>query len=180
VALHKATDWSTVEGWKRLYDFNRGGEICDYESVRFRETPVLHNMRDIEVRATMHFLIKSKKKVEQSSKVKLHLLVLFCFLFGGGSIYLMASAISNKNGKMSIQKISFPAYAVSQHSAASLENRYILTESEHQNIERFKHYMDTLQQSSLGRLKYDSIMKLRPGLMDSIFFIEHLYHEQLK
>jgi hypothetical protein len=117
-------------------------------------------------------------KLPQS--VKLYSLVVFCFLFGGGSVYLIVHAIGNKTQKLFIEKMSFPAYVIEKDSTAYLKQVPLLTEKEYQNIQRFKHYMDSLQRTPAGKATYDSIIKARPGLMDSIAFIEHLYHEQLK
>lgn len=120
-------------------------------------------------------------KAEKLSKnTKLYSLIIFCFLFGGFSIYIIVSAIGNNAEKLTIEKMSFPAYAIAEDSTTSVKQLPILSEKEHQNIERFKRYMDSLQKTPVGRLKYDSIIKTRPGLMDSIAFIEQLYNEQLK
>lgn len=120
-------------------------------------------------------------KAERLSRnAKLFWLILFCFLFGGGSIYIIVHAVGNKTKKLLIEKMSFPAYAISEDSTVSSMALPILTEKEHQNIERFKRYMDSLQKTRTGKPKYDSIINTRPGLMDSIAFIEQLYHDQLK
>lgn len=64
ITLNKATDWSTVGGWKKKYNFNEGGEYSDYESVRKLEMPFLYSMRNVEIRATMHLILLNHKKVE--------------------------------------------------------------------------------------------------------------------
>lgn len=115
-----------------------------------------------------------------SQSVKLYSLVLFCFLFGGGSIYLIVNAIGDNTERLFIEKMSFPAYAIEKDSTAYLKQLPLLTEKEYQNIQRFKQYMDSLQRTPTAKTTYDSIIKARPGLMDSIAFIEHFYHEQLK
>ena len=40
--------------------------------------------------------------------------------------------------------------------------------------------MDSLTRSENGTIIYDSIVKARPGLMDSVLFIENIYQSQLK
>jgi hypothetical protein len=40
--------------------------------------------------------------------------------------------------------------------------------------------MESLSRSAKGRLEFDSIIKARPGLMDSIKEIEQLYYLQSK
>ena len=65
IELHKAVDWSTVGGWKLRLNFTEGGKYFDYESVRNIEMLTLYNMRNIEIRATMHFLLFNKKNIQE-------------------------------------------------------------------------------------------------------------------
>ncbi|ULT38451.1 hypothetical protein KRR40_25400 [Niabella defluvii] len=54
-----------------------------------------------------------------------------------------------------------------------------MSEAEYSRIKRFRVYMDSLARSPAGRTLYDSIIYHRPGLMDSVRFIEN-YYQQLK
>jgi len=63
VALYRALDWTKVDKWYKT-DINGKEKFSDYESIRGLEMQTLYDMSSIEVRATMHFLLLNKKKVE--------------------------------------------------------------------------------------------------------------------
>jgi hypothetical protein len=63
IALHNSVDWSIVKGWRKRLNFHEGGGYCDYETVRELEMLILYDMRNVEIRATMQFLLLNKKKV---------------------------------------------------------------------------------------------------------------------
>jgi len=107
-------------------------------------------------------------------------LALFCLFFGGSSIYIIIRAIDNPSGKIRIEKVSFPKYATGREPISTFHPVPVLTEKQYRNIQRFKEYMDSLQTSKTGKVKFDSIMKARPGLMDSVDFIEQVYRKQIK
>lgn len=46
----------------------------------------------------------------------------------------------------------------------------------YKRLQEFRSYMDSLRVYS--KQVYDSIMHARPGLMDSVFFLEQIYSEQ--
>ncbi|NII26643.1 hypothetical protein HB364_16255 [Pseudoflavitalea sp. X16] len=69
VSLQKAVDWSTVSGWRKRH-FNEGGEECEYEEVRYLEMLELYDMRNVEIRTTMHFLLLNNLKVEDYYNLK--------------------------------------------------------------------------------------------------------------
>lgn len=64
VELYNAVDWSKVNRWSMIHNFNDSGEYCEYEKVRHLEMKTLYDMRNVEIRATMHFLILNKKKIK--------------------------------------------------------------------------------------------------------------------
>jgi hypothetical protein len=49
-----------------------------------------------------------------------------------------------------------------------------------ERIRWFRHFLDSLRQSESGNTIYDSLAHTRPGLLDSLAFIEHAYQLQLK
>ncbi|MFT3749148.1 MAG: hypothetical protein QM768_12555 [Agriterribacter sp.] len=121
------------------------------------------------------------QQVERYSKrSKQILLAIFCILFGSSSTYIIVRAIENPSGRVSIEKMSFPAYATGTDTTSTFQPTPVLTESQYRNIQRFKKYMDNLQTTTAGKIKYDSIIKARPGLIDSIVFIEQIYRQQVK
>lgn len=120
---------------------------------------------------------QAEKYSKQSKQI---LLVIFCLLFGGGSIFIMVRAIENPSEKLKIEKMSFPGYATGADTSSTFQPTAVLTEKQYRNIQRFKRYMDSLQNTTAGKIKYDSIIKARPGLIDSIVFIEQIYQQQVK
>lgn len=62
LTLNKSSDWSTVGGWRKRY-FNQGEGPFDYEDVRHLEMLTLYDMRNVEIRATMHFLLLNNLKI---------------------------------------------------------------------------------------------------------------------
>lgn len=120
------------------------------------------------------------KAEKYSKRSKQICLALFCLLAGGGSIYIAIRAIKNPTAKMRIEKTSVPGYATENDTINSFQPSAVLTEEQYHNIQRFKKYTDSLQTTKAGKVKYDSILKARPGLTDSIDIIEQVYHLQVK
>jgi len=58
-------DWSKIDTWYKLYNFEDRSSYCSYEEVRRLELPVLYRMKDIQTRATMQLLIEAGKKVNE-------------------------------------------------------------------------------------------------------------------
>lgn len=119
---------------------------------------------------TEHFSVPSKKIS----------LVAFCILFGGFSIYIIINSfIDNKSNLLSIHHITMPAYT-NQSGDERLNSNNIISKQEYEHIQAFKHYMDSLQSNSEGKIIYDSIIQARPHLMDSIHLVENMYQSQSK
>src|SRR5687767_12182579 len=101
-------------------------------------------------------------------------------MFGGLSVYALVGALGDpgnsekgmQHGKLVVPKYFDPTYCESKDPSAG--DRAII------RINSFKKYMDSLSKSSQARLVYDSILKARPGLMDSIQIIEEIYYSQSK
>ena len=56
--------------------------------------------------------------------------------------------------------------------------RPVINEREFKRIHSFKVYLDSLQTTSKGKLKFDSLLSARPHLTDTINYLENLYYEQ--
>lgn len=56
----------------------------------------------------------------------------------------------------------------------------ILTQDDYDKLQKFRHYMDSLRTHESGKIKYDSILKARQGLMDSIGILENIYLSRQK
>lgn len=104
------------------------------------------------------------------------MLILFVITTGGYCIYLAVGAFINpKSDSVKIGRIRRPQNAVEAGdiNRASIE----ISAEEYYRIRRFRLYMDSLARSPSGKLEYDNITSRRPGLMDSIRFIEHYYQQ---
>lgn len=106
------------------------------------------------------------------------LLILFVLSMSTYSIYVVANAITRRSrNAISITSIKKPDH-VTETGEAPIEGAEI-SESEHNRIKKFRLYMDSLVRSPSGKIRYDSITSQRPGLMDSVRFMEN-YFQQLK
>ena len=114
-----------------------------------------------------------------SARAKRFWLAIFCLVFGGFSIYAFIGAFrSDEHPSRSVKpaQLSVPKY----YDQKEINNDPVVTESDMMRIGSFKKYMDSLQRSVKGKVIHDSILKARPGLMDSIQLIEQLYYSQSK
>ena len=106
------------------------------------------------------------------------LLMLFVFAGGTSSIYIAMSSFTPGKGKAPpITPIKKPKHVIETGEAMVISTK--LSEDEYSRIKKFRLYMDSLARSPGGQRIYDSIIASRPGLMDSVRFIED-YYQQLK
>ena len=122
----------------------------------------------------------SARTINLNKKAKQFYLIIFCLVFGGLSLYAFIGAFSSSEraGKsIKPDQVSVPKY----YDRTSTEIKVpTVSDKEIKRIDRFKKYMDSLNHSVKGKAKYDSILKARPGLMDSIKAIEQFYYSQSK
>ena len=115
-----------------------------------------------------------------SRKSLLLLLLTFTALSGGYSIYLIGQSFSNRQANaFSVTAIKKPGL-VTKSGDAKLQKEMIISETDYQRIIRFRGYMDSLARSPAGKAVHDSILLSRPGLPDSIRYIEEIYQSQTK
>jgi hypothetical protein len=120
------------------------------------------------------FMSKSVNKVS-AKRLKIWLIV-FCLLGGGFSIYLITGSIfQSKISEFKIEAINVPK--VSNHES-NLRSEQFVDEDFYKAIESFDQFMDSLRQTKLGLKIYDSISKVRPGLLDSIKLLKQNYKSQ--
>jgi hypothetical protein len=110
-------------------------------------------------------------------KIKL-ILISFCFVIGGYSVLLIIEGLIKDDYKPdgfngSKQKLSI--HFKSGNSQIVDPAKYI-NEETFRKIEQFKNYMDSLKKQN-GYL-YDSIIKARPLLLDSVLKLEEIYFSQ--
>ena len=111
-----------------------------------------------------------------SIKAKQFCLLAFCLGFGGFSIYAFIGVYKGNHKTMKPSQVSVPKY----YDRTGTEVREPpITEGNIKRINQFKKYMDSLIKSENGQAIYDSILKARPNLMDSILEVEMLYEYKI-
>ena len=119
-----------------------------------------------------------KRTEKFSRRTWIVLLILFVLSISTYSVYLTASAFTKKGSNaITITPINKLKHAT-ETGDAPIETAEV-SEAEYSRIKRFRVYMDSLARSPSGKILYDSIISHRPGLMDSVRFIEN-YYQQLK
>lgn len=121
------------------------------------------------------FAVYMGKKTERLSiRSKKISLFLFCILSGGYSVLTIGEALfglKRKHPSLTPAQVTVPKY---YNKTGSDEAAPMVTATDKMMIKRFKTYMDSLKSSPGGRPVYDSILRARPGLTDSITFFEQL------
>lgn len=113
-----------------------------------------------------------------SPKAKKYCLLLFCLLSVGCSLYLIIeSFIGTSKKNIGVAPIDVPVHAA-QNGEKYTRSFLLITKKEFERIARFHHYVDSLGRSAAGIKIRDSLLSLRPGLMDSIRVVEKLYQLQ--
>jgi hypothetical protein len=114
-----------------------------------------------------------------SPRIKRWVVILFFFFGTGGSVLLIAGSIFHKDVHPAsrITRIQFPKH-ITRDAPRSVKNG--IPETEFQKIEKFKKQVDSLSSTFSGRKKRDSILRSRPGLLDSILQFEKIYRLQKK
>lgn len=110
-------------------------------------------------------------------------IVLICMLLTGGAycFYLVISVFDHnkKPASYSVSRISIPEYT-GQNGDNKISKHSAISKKEFERIHRFHLYLDSLAQSPSSRKLYDSIIRGRPGLLNSIIIIENIYQSQTK
>lgn len=111
-----------------------------------------------------------------TTKAKTVWLTVFCVAFGGFSIYAFVGAFEDRKA-IKPSQVSVPKhYDITEPKT----RQQPVSEKDIKRIHRFKKHMDSLHLSPGGKIVYDSILKTRPGLMDSIQAMEEIYYSQSK
>ena len=112
-----------------------------------------------------------------SIKSKKLILLLFIIAFTSISILIIVNATVNKKNSIGIKQISKPSSAKSNEDiTTSIDS--VIKEKDYKRIELYKSYLLQLRNDSINRNKFDSIMLLRPHLLDSISLFEKMYLSQ--
>lgn len=113
-----------------------------------------------------------------SRKAKKWCLVLFCLFSIGCSLYLLIESFTGASKEsLIVAPINVPKYST-QTGEETTRSLHLITKKEFERFARFHHYVDSLGRNATGAKIRDSLLSLRPGLMDSIRVIEKLYQLQ--
>ncbi len=116
--------------------------------------------------------LQQKTNGFSSKRVKIFLLV-FCLIFLSVSIIVMYQSFKKDNTNF---------YFISPIRTIPLLKeqriRPAINEQEFKRIHSFKMYLDSLQTTAKGKLKFDSLLSTRPHLTDTINYLENIYYEQ--
>ena len=118
--------------------------------------------------------VRSEHVSLQSKRV---CLFVFCLLFGSISICIIIKSIADRQSTISIHAITVPSN-IDKSNNGLRQDQAIVSQKEFHRIELFKSYIDSLQESITGKHLYDSILKARPHLIDSILLLENMYEVQ--
>ena len=131
-------------------------------------------------KARQHFANYLSKKTANVSYARLkNYLLLFCIICSAISTFLLIHPFISGNSTSPVvtSQIRFPIHAYRPNLRPVPEDS-IITYHKHQRILQFEGYLDSLKYSAVSRNEYDSIMKLYPGLRDSITHLKQLYQNQ--
>lgn len=150
-----------------------------------------HPAKEKVAKRIASFLLKTQSKFAAvmnnqtknipSKKMKI-LLIVFCLLGGGFSLFLTLEAVlkpDREQPAFKIEPVSVPKHYDQSDDEELRSDQYIDNET-YQQIQAFEQYMDSLQRTPTGVQTRDSILQARPGLMDSIRMLKEIYNYQQK
>ena len=122
------------------------------------------------------------KRTEKLSSSTMKFILIIFFLSGSSlSVYFIITAFSRKElpKAIKIDRLSIPHY-YNRNGDESTQPDFFISKQEHEEMQAFRNYMDSLHRNNKGIQIYDSIMLNRPGLMDSVDKLEQIYQQQLQ
>lgn len=114
-----------------------------------------------------------QKTNEFSSKKVKKILLVFCLICLSVSILVVYQSFKLDNTNIYFIRTIRTIPLLKEHRIPPLFN-----EKEFKRIHSFKVYLDSLQTTAKGKLKFDSLVSTRPHLTDTINYLENLYYEQ--
>ncbi|QGK73545.1 hypothetical protein [Flavobacterium sp. SLB02] len=132
-------------------------------------------------------LLKQKWAREMSritSGLSREKLIVFLLVFTGLSsaislVILYRGLVSGTSSVISMDRIS---ERIQPHERViKIERKsFFISPAEYKSITGARQYLDSLKASAEGKTSYDNIMHRRPGLLDSLIFIENYYKSNVK
>ena len=157
---------------------------------RKKDKETSHPVKEKAAKGIAQFLLKTQSKFADimnnltkhipSKKMKI-ILIAFCLLGSGFSLYLVGEALlkpEKEQPAFKIDPVSVPKHYDRSGDEQLRSDEYVDKET-YQQIESFAQYMDSLQRTVTGIKTRDSILQARPGLMDSIRMLKEIYNYQI-
>ena len=121
-----------------------------------------------------------ERKTAHFSRLNWIVILLGFIVFTGScSIYLIVSSFSDTSKNITITPITKPTNSIALKETPIALNT-IISKAELEKVKRFRRYMDSLGRSPTGKKTHDSIVRYRPGLLDSLTMLENYYYSHLK
>ncbi len=116
-----------------------------------------------------------KKTTNYSAGKKKWILFLFCFVFISESVFIIYNSFHGNHSQ---------SYAVTPIRVMPLIKEYdkvqTVQSKELLRVHQFKRYLDSLSFSERGKTIRDSLLMRRPGLMDTLIYLDNIYQETKK
>jgi hypothetical protein len=123
------------------------------------------------------WMVKRTQKFSRCTWIML--LILFVLSTSTYSVYIAVSAFTKKESN-SITIVPIKKLKHATETGEPPIEAAEVSEAQYRRMKRFRVYMDSLARSPSGKILYDSINSHRPGLMNSLQFIEQLYRRKIK
>jgi hypothetical protein len=116
--------------------------------------------------------LQQKTNRYSSKKIKILLLV-FCFVFLIESLLVIYQGFKKEHSNF--------YFITPIRNMPLLQEKYhqpLMSTKEFNRIHDIKIYLDSLQTTAKGKLKFDSLLSTRPYLTGTINYLENIYYEQ--
>lgn len=162
-----------------LFSFKRNKKVLD-EADNFQGN-LLRQFEEENLRLQHKCAHWMERKTAHLSR-KSWILILICFtvLTSGYSICLMIGNFSDT--MINVEPITTVGKTTNGRPGSAEKDKInvLISTAEFEKIVRFRKYMERLGHSAAGKKVQDSIMRYRPGLLDSLLIVENYYHLQFK
>jgi hypothetical protein len=126
----------------------------------------------IQYKAASFLQTKSEKLSLNTKRI---IVIAFSIISFSSCVYLVVkNFLDNQNINIAITTIEVPEQVV-QNENNQVSPLTGVSKIGFEKVKKFRAYLDSLATSNSGRRVYDSIVKYRSGLIDSLVFIESFY-----
>jgi hypothetical protein len=155
---------------------------------RKRESGAVKAMKDTREKILMGFA-KGLQKVQRKwadwmnrqvarlslKSQKIVFVVWAALMFLACSYTIVSNTVNRPSKVKTSNQMKLPRLRLQQPASRSIE----VSDEMYQRVRAFKRKMDSLGRTQHGQLSRDSLLKTRPGLMDSIKMVEQLYGKEI-